>query len=156
MPPAVHRLRECHDRHLSGRGCGAERDTRRFPYDPLVSTATDVTGVRVDDEGVRARSGSEVVLDVLFDGRRIWSFWLHRDGEPSGAGHLVRWPSALRRFLHGTTQLSVVAHVSGDVVYDAEVRLGEPSQERADGRIAVENDRGLPLGIDKSLRQQRR
>jgi SAM-dependent methyltransferase len=117
-----------------------------------VSTAIDVTGVRVDDEGVRARSGSEVVLDVLFDGRRIWSFWLHRDGELSGAGHLVRWPSALRRFLHGTTQVRVVAHVSGDVVYDAEVRLGERAQERADGRIAVVNDRGLPLGIDKSLR----
>jgi hypothetical protein len=117
-----------------------------------VSTPTNVTGVRVDDEGVRARSGSEVVLDVLFDGRRIWSFWLHRDGEQGGSGYVVRWPSALRRFLHGTTQLSLVEHVSGAVVFDEEVRLGDASQASGDGRIAVVNDRGLPLGIDKSLR----
>ena len=71
-----------------------------------MSTPTNVSGVRVDDEGVRARAGSEVVLDVLFDGRRIWSFWLMRDGEPSGGGYFVRWPSALRRFLHGTTPVS--------------------------------------------------
>ncbi len=90
-----------------------------------MSTATNVSGVRVDDEGVRARSEDEVVLDVLFDGRRIWSFWLRRDGEPSGSAYVVTWPSALRRFLHGTTQLSVVEHVSGAVVYDEEVQLGE-------------------------------
>jgi len=54
-----------------------------------VSTATNVSGVRVDDEGVRAHSSAEVVLDVLFDGRRIWSFWLQRDGEPSGGGYVV-------------------------------------------------------------------
>jgi hypothetical protein len=114
-----------------------------------VSTATKVSGVRVDDEGVRARGGDEVVLDVLFDGRRIWSFWLHRDGEPSGGGYVVRWPSALRRFLDGSTRLSVVEHVSGAVVFDEEVRLGDPAVA---GRIAVVNDRGLPLGIDKSSR----
>jgi SAM-dependent methyltransferase len=103
--------------------------------------------VRVDDEGIRARSDGEVVLDVLFDGRRIWSFWLHRDGEGRGLTYLVRWPSALRRFLDGTTRLQLVAHVTGDVVFDQEVRLG-----KGQGRIAVVNDRGLPLGIDKSLR----
>src|SRR5699024_6706666 len=101
----------------------------------------------VDDEGIRAHSGPEVVLDVLFDGRRIWSFWLHRDGEAVAGGSLVRWPSALRRFLNGTTRLELVEHVNGAVAYGAEVRLGEGTD-----RIAVVNDRGLPLGIDKSLR----
>ena len=109
--------------------------------------APDVSGVRVDDEGIRATCADEVVLDVLFDGRRIWSFWLHRDGTPRGGGHLVTWPSALSRFLDGTTRLQLVAHVTGTVVHDAEVRLGS-----GEGRIAVVNDRGLPLGIDKSLR----
>jgi hypothetical protein len=111
--------------------------------------AARVSGVRVDDEGIRALSDLEVVLDVLFDGRRIWSFWLHRDGEQRGGSYLVRWPAALRRFLHGTTRLQLVAHVTGDTVYDEEVRLGEAV---GDQRIAVVNDRGLPLGIDKSLR----
>ena len=114
---------------------------------PRPDAAVNVSGVRVDDEGIRARSDAEVVLDVLFDGRRIWSFWLHRDGEGRGLTYLVRWPSALRRFLEGTTRLQLVAHVTGDVVFEQEVRLG-----RGEGRIAVVNDRGLPLGIDKSLR----
>jgi SAM-dependent methyltransferase len=117
-----------------------------------VPTPTTVTGVRVGDDGVLASSAAEVVLDVTFDGRRIWSFWLHRDGERRGGdAYLVRWPSALRRFLHGTTHLQLVEHVSGAVVHDEELRLGEAAPGD-DTRIAVVNDRGLPLGIDKSLR----
>jgi SAM-dependent methyltransferase len=108
--------------------------------------------VRVDDEGIVARSADEVVLDVLFDGRRIWSFHLHRDGEPRGSSYAVPWPSALRRFLHGTTRLTVAEHVSGEVAYDEEVRLGDAAEGSGTERIAVVNDRGLPLGIDKSLR----
>jgi SAM-dependent methyltransferase len=114
--------------------------------------AARVSGVRVDDEGIRALSEAEVVLDVLFDGRRIWSFWLHRDGEPRGGSYAVPWPSALRRFLTGTTRLQLVAHVSGDVVFDEEVRLGGDDPGQAQMRIAVVNERGMPLGIDKSLR----
>ena len=102
---------------------------------PLVSTPTNVTGVRVDDVGVHAGSEAEVVLDVLFDGRRIWSFWLHRDGAFSGGAHVVSWPSALRRFLNGSTQLSIVEHVSGTVVFDERVQLGEGADP-----IAVVND----------------
>ena len=40
-----------------------------------------VSRVQVDNDGIVASSRSEIVLDVLFDGRRIWSFWLHRDGQ---------------------------------------------------------------------------
>jgi hypothetical protein len=112
--------------------------------------ASTVSGVRVDDEGIRAHSEPEVVLDVLFDERRIWSFWLHRDGESAGGASVVPWPSALRRFLNGTTRLQLVEHVSGAVAYDDEVHLGEAAESVT--RIAVVNDRGLPLGIDKSLR----
>jgi SAM-dependent methyltransferase len=114
---------------------------------PPAETVSAVSGVRVDDHGIRASSVDEVVLDVEFDGRRIWSFWLQRDGEVSGGGYLVPWPAALRRFLHGTTRLRLVEHVSGAAAYDEEVRLGEGTE-----RIAVVNERGLPLGIDKSLR----
>ncbi len=101
----------------------------------------------MDDRGIYAVADDELVTDVLFDGRRIWSFWIQRDGERVGRGRLVRWPPALRRFLHGTTRLSLVAHVDQRVLYDAEIHLGE-----GDDRIAVVNERGLPLGIDKSLR----
>jgi hypothetical protein len=114
---------------------------------PRDASATAVSGVCVDDEGIRAHSPDEVVLDVLFDGRRIWSFHLHRDGEYGGGGYLVRWPSALRRFLNGTTDVRIVEHVSGTVAHEEEIHLGD-----GDERIAVVNERGLPLGIDKSLR----
>lgn len=113
--------------------------------------AQTVSDVSVDDQGIRARSDDEIVLDVRFDGRRIWSFWLHRDGESRGSAYVVPWPSALRRFLNGTTRLQLVAHVTGDVVYDEEVTLRASNGDAA-GRIAVVNDRGRPLGVDKSLR----
>jgi SAM-dependent methyltransferase len=106
-----------------------------------------VTSVHVDEAGVRAASDTEVVLDVLFDGRRIWSFHLHRDGTATDGEHHVDWPGSLRRFLDGVTQLSVVEHVAQNVVFDDEVRFGT-----ADERIAVVNERGLPLGVDKSGR----
>ncbi|MGN6575402.1 MAG: hypothetical protein ACTHKG_06925, partial [Nocardioides sp.] len=113
-----------------------------------MSPSATVTSVHVDDAGVRATGAAEVVLDVLFDGRRIWSFHLHRDGVRQGGDtYLAEWPPALRRFLDGVTQLSVVEHVDQHVVYDEEVRLGLGTE-----RIAVVNERGLPLGIDKSLR----
>jgi hypothetical protein len=120
-----------------------------------VPKLANVTGVRVDDDGITATSDAEIVLDVLFDDRRIWSFWLHRDGEPVDGGHRVPWPPALRRFLDGVTELKLVEHVNNREVYADEVRLGaaaRPGSPSHDTRIAVVNARGLPLGIDKSLR----
>lgn len=111
-----------------------------------------VTGVRVDERGIRAVSWREVVLDVSFDGRRIWSFWLHRDGLGEGIrggrGHLVEWPSALSKFVNGRTRLTLTVHGSGQVVYDGEIQLGT-----SEARIAVVDAEGSPLALDKSLRR---
>jgi SAM-dependent methyltransferase len=117
----------------------------------MAAVTIPVTDVRVDDDGIFARTEAELVLDVLFDDRRIWSFWLPRDGKPSGGGYAVEWPGPLRRFQHGTTRVRVVTHVEQQTVYDEEVHLGERPATGSD-RIAVVNDRGLPLGIDKSGR----
>ena len=76
---------------------------------PGRAAAAAVTGMRVDDRGIRATSGDEAVLDVMFDGRRVWSFWLQRDGEQQADGSvLVGWPRPLRKFLDGHSRLSVV------------------------------------------------
>jgi SAM-dependent methyltransferase len=108
-------------------------------------TAADA--IRVDDRGIWFRADADDVVDVCFDGRRVWSFWLLRDSEQHGAERLAAWPSPLRRFLDGVTRLSVVAHVAGVTLYDGEVTLGSGA-----GRIAVVNEEGRPLGLDKSNR----
>ncbi|WP_051549104.1 class I SAM-dependent methyltransferase [Nocardioides sp. URHA0032] len=112
-----------------------------------------VSSVSVTAEGIAARSRREVVLDVAFDDRRIYSFWLHRDGtrRPDGT-RLVPWPHAIRKFLDGTTRLTLTVHETGQVVHDAEVRLGQDGAAGGAGRIAVVNKDGQPLSLDKSLR----
>lgn len=116
--------------------------------DRTATAGGTLADVRVDDTGITATSRSEMVLDVVFDGRRIWSFWLHRDGVRRGAASHVEWPSALQRFLDGTVQLTLVEHATGQVQYDAEVRLGSGRTDR----IRVETPDGKPLGLDKSNR----
>jgi SAM-dependent methyltransferase len=100
----------------------------------------------VDESGLTARSRRELVLDVEFDGRRIWSLWLHRDGEQQGSETFAAWPPGLRRFLHGTTRVSVVVHESGEVLYDAEHVFGRGGAER----IEVVDREGNPLATDKT------
>jgi len=106
-----------------------------------------VSVLSVDDAGLTLSSADEVILDVLFDGRRIWSFWLLRDSRPRGSARRIAWAASLERFLDGETRLAVVEHLSGRVLYDEETRFGS-----GNGRIAVVNAEGKPLGIDKSGR----
>ena len=92
----------------------------------------------------------EVILDVTFDGRRIWSFWLLRDSQPGEAGtRRIGWPPSMRRFLDGVTRLGVAEHLSGRILYDVQTRFGS---SLSGDRIAVVNEDGKPLGIDKSGR----
>lgn len=107
-----------------------------------------LTDVRVDDQGIHARSAREVILDVAFDGRRIWSFWLHRDGVPEHRGHTVAWPDSLRAYLNGVTELSLTEHGAAAAAYTAQVRLGEGEE-----RIAVVDRHGNPMALDKDNRR---
>lgn len=108
---------------------------------------TAVPQVLVDRSGIAARAADDVVLDVLFDGRRIWSFWIQRDGSyrKKSDDYLVPWPKGLARYLDGVTELTVQRHLDESVVFADDVRFGE-----SDERIAVVNKQGKPLGIDKS------
>ena len=77
-------------------------------------------------------------MDMLVDGRRVYSFWLHRDGSRVGGGiggrlqsrWRVPWPRTLQEFLDGTARFTVVVHETGEQVFDDEVTLG--SGARAD------------------------
>ncbi len=101
--------------------------------------------VRVTDDGIALPTGEDVALDVLFEGRRVWSFWSVRDTKPGSGGRFVAWPPPLRRFLDGTVELSLVEHVSGEAWFTGEVLLGS-----GEGRIEVVDSHGRPLGLDKS------
>ncbi|HEX5088068.1 MAG TPA: hypothetical protein VFV89_09680 [Nocardioides sp.] len=107
-----------------------------------------VRNASVDAEGVRARSRREAVLDVFFDGRRIVSFWLHRDGVRDGRGWLFAWPKTLHEFLDGTTEVRVVVTATGQEVFRGEVTFGSGR-----GRVEVVNRRGQPISLDKYLRR---
>lgn len=99
----------------------------------------------VDEEGITLRSDSDAVLDVRFDGRRIWSFWSKRDGARRGRNSVVPWPRGLRQRLHGTTRVQVVVHGSAQPAYDREHRFGQSAE-----RLEVVDEQGRPLAVDKS------
>ncbi|WP_121255288.1 methyltransferase domain-containing protein [Nocardioides ferulae] len=110
-----------------------------------------VERVRVDDRGIHLRAAHDRVVDFLFDGRRIGSFWLLRDTVADGADRLFAWPTALVPYLRGATRVALVDHLSERQVHDVEVVLGEGG----DDRIRVEDGNGNPLGLDKSQRLMR-
>jgi hypothetical protein len=111
-----------------------------------------VRHVTVDADGVTARAPRETVMDMLVDGRRVYSFWLHRDGTRVGGRFgsrwRVPWPRTLKEFLDGTARFTVVAHETGEQVFDDEVTLGSGR-----GRIEILSRNGQPLSLDKSWRR---
>ncbi len=104
---------------------------------------------QVDGHGVLLDRPDEGAVDVLLDGRRVWSFWAQRDTEP-GAGRgerLASWPAPLRRYLDGRAHVVVRDPGDGSVHFEGEVVFSE-----ADRRVSVVNPEGAELGIDKSGR----
>jgi SAM-dependent methyltransferase len=108
-------------------------------------------GTGVSDAGIRVDPAhDDEVLDVLFDGARVWSFLPSRDGSKSFGDWLVPWPKLLQPFLSGRTQVTVRSHGTADSLYDDEVGFGDSS-----ARIRVVDKKGNPLAIDKGGRLQR-
>lgn len=102
----------------------------------------------VDEHGVRVSRSRDRAVDVLFDGQRVWSFWVVRDTVGRGlSGRLAPWPEPLTRYLDGRTRVQVRDPATGELHFDDEVAFGA-----ADGRVRVANKQGFELGIDKSGR----
>ena len=103
---------------------------------------------RVDDEGISLWGIGDRAIDVLFDGRRVWSFWLQRDTEWTLPGvWSIAWPAALQKVLDGHTRLTVTEHVGGRVLFDRELRFGTGEE-----RIEFVGRSGAPISLDKSGR----
>ena len=103
---------------------------------------------RVDEHGITLWvSGPDRVVDVLFDSRRIWSFWLRRDTGGRGPLRRVEWPQPMRRFLDGRAQVEVREHVSDRALWSGPLQFGAGRAE-----IAFVNKQGLPIALDKAGR----
>lgn len=88
--------------------------------------------------------GATGVVDVVFSGRRVWSFHAQRDADAEG---FVRWPSALATRLDGWVAWQLVDHATGTVLASGRTQVG-PSEER----FELRDDAGHPLAIDKAGR----
>jgi hypothetical protein len=103
--------------------------------------------LRIDAAGLLVAGTRDQLVDVAFDGRRIWSFWLLRDGEQGDDGITLTWPKPLRPFLDGVTEVTLSDPGTDTVLFSRTVQFGE----RPD-RIEVVNPAGRPLSLDKSLK----
>src|SRR6185437_14621928 len=96
----------------------------------------------VSEAGVWLTAKPDIAVDVLVAGQRIWSFNPRRDTvRRQGAWHAA-WPSALAPFMQGRGQIMMREHVSGQVLFDGEVRLGD-----GDEPLQVVDAQGHPLSI---------
>ena len=113
-------------------------DPRGASGPPVVSS--------VDIDGIVLANSGEAVLDVFFDGRRIWSFWVVRDSQPHGKGHrLVRWPRALVPRLSGHATVALAVHGDSDRLYDARVDFDDSG-----AAVDLLDKSGQPLGVDNT------
>lgn len=100
-------------------------------------------GRQFDEWGLLLPDGCESAVDVLFDGRRVWSFAptaaVNRHGDK-----WVEWPRALRAFLHGTATITVRNHLSGTELATEEVQFGD-----RETRVQVVDGAGRPVVVDK-------
>jgi hypothetical protein len=98
----------------------------------------------VSDEGLFLPVDAVGVLDVQFDGRRIWSIDTERFDPTEGGRRFVPWPEPLLRYLDGKTRLVVLDHTTQNVKVDIETTFGT-----SDERIAVVDRAGREVALTK-------
>lgn len=108
--------------------------------------------VRATEDAVFLPARLPGSVDVLLDGRRVWSVTPEGVTRPTLDGELLRvpWPDALTRFLDGRAEVSLRHHQSDRVLFSGEVAFGS-----GEGRVTVEDDAGRPLAITKYGRLNR-
>lgn len=101
---------------------------------------------RVDATGITLSPARDDVLDLLLDGRRVWSFRANETGEATKRGWRVTWPRDLEGFLDGVSRVALRTS-TGEVLIEDEVRFGT-----GEGRVEVADAHGHPLVVDPSGR----
>lgn len=103
----------------------------------MKATTQSITLVGVELE----RIGETRLLDVRFDGHRVWSV---RAKEPVGGKLEIKWPRALREKLSGRTELTVENTDDASPVASRSARFGRSRQ-----RVTITDKRGNWLAMTK-------
>ncbi|MGN0063788.1 MAG: class I SAM-dependent methyltransferase [Nocardioides sp.] len=109
----------------------------------MSAVLSEAGAFEVDDAGVVV-GGDHGPLVLSVDGQYVWSFTPARDGQVHRRGVLVEWPVVLRRFLDGRGTVTIAEAASGEVLYEAEVALGDGV-----GPLRIVDGSGHPLSVDK-------
>ena len=112
---------------------------------PLMAPA-DPHDLVVDDDGITGRGDADSVVDVCFDGSRVWSFRYVRDTRLLAGRRAVPWPSGLRERLDGTGRVTLREHGGDAVWYDAEVTFAGAT---GGGALEITDEQGRALAVDK-------
>lgn len=109
-----------------------------------MSGRTGDGSLAVDGTTLRFRNAGPGVLDVLFDGQRVWSvdpseLRPERDGWCE-----VAWPDPLQRQLSGRALVTLVEHVSGAEVGSLEAQFGDSEE-----RVRIVDAAGHPAAVTK-------
>lgn len=109
------------------------------------SAPRDAVGpLTVSERGLRAAVPTGTPLDVLFDGRRIWSLSIPtRMADASGMA-TIAWPDPLLPHLHGAVDIEIREHDTSRLVARSEVTLGTGT-----GRVTVADAEGRLLAMQK-------
>jgi len=107
------------------------------------------SGFAVSRRGVRVPSGLHQVIDVQFDGERVWSFNPERDRSAAHRGW-IPWPRVLDGHLSGVAEVSLVLHGSGESVFAERVGFGTGTDS-----IRLVNQDGQAVAVDKAGHLQR-
>ena len=108
-------------------------------------TTRDRAEADVSDAGVRLTDNPDVAVDVLVAEQRIWSFNPRRDTVRHDGAWCAEWPPPLQPFMHGRGRVVLREHVSGRVLLDRDVHLGD-----SDAPLQVIDAQGHPLSISKT------
>jgi len=101
-------------------------------------------GYSVSDRGVRVPGRLHEVIDVEFDGERVWSFNPDRDRSVLRGGW-IPWPGVLAALLSGYADVRLVRHATGEPVFEQKVSFGTGADP-----IRVRDRDGQLLSVDKA------
>src|SRR6478736_2700692 len=115
------------------------RAIRKSTPRDVVGRGTKRSAVRVDDAGIRLPRGFSGSADVVFDGRRVWSFSVDK---PADDAQTVVWPKRMKRMLDGRVEVRIVA--ADREIFAEERQFGTSSE-----RIRLVDAQGTPIVVDK-------